>query len=171
MATICRTRATSGGTKGENYIYKKQIPVPSMFFLEYTINTLVIGYVVALRVHQVPRNAPKITCLLSASTAKQQNPQDSNETAFQLVLQCTYKQTTESSEVSLCIAIQDAHVFKWQVPHSHISLGRWPHKWQQTPSSFSSSSMVAPPLLTQTQAHEAKRLRADTEFAREYETE
>ena len=46
-------------------------------------------------------NSLKITCHLSASMAKQQSPQDNNETAFKLVLQCTYEQTTHSCKVQL----------------------------------------------------------------------
>ena len=92
---------------------------------------------------QMPGSSPKITYHLSDSTAKQQNPHNNNETAFKLVLQCPHEQNTEPCKVQLCRGMQDAHIFKWQVPHSDISPRRWPHNWQQTPSSFSSSEMVA----------------------------
>ena len=93
----------------------------------------------ATRLHCVhlPGNSPKITYHLSNSTAKQRSPQDNNKTAFKLVLQCTYEQTLQSCKVPLGSGMQDAHMFKWQVPHRDISLGHWPHNWQQTPSSFS----------------------------------
>ena len=68
---------------------------------------------------------------------------ENNEIAFNLVLHCPDEQPTQTCKVQLCRGMQDAHMFKWQVPHSDISPGRWPHNWQQTPSSFSSSSMVA----------------------------
>ena len=87
--------------------------------------------------------SPKNTSRLSSSTAKQQSPHHKNETAFNLVINCRYEQANQPCKVQLCKGMQDAHMFKWQVPHSDISPGRWPHNWQQTPSSFSSSTMVA----------------------------
>ena len=48
-------------------------------------------------------------------------------------------------------ALQDAHMFKWQVPHSDISPGQWPHNW--------------------TLAHQAKVHRVDTWSACGYKTE
>ena len=61
------------------------------------------------------------------SVAKQQSPQDNNQTAFKLVFQCLYEQTTQPCQVQLCRGMQDAHMFKWQVPHSNISPRPWPH--------------------------------------------
>ena len=60
---------------------------------------------VAMLLHYVhlPGNSPKIICHLSASTTKEQSPQDNNEAAFKWVLQCTYEQTTPSCKVQLCI--------------------------------------------------------------------
>ena len=55
---------------------------------------------------RMPGYSPKITCHLSDSTAKQQSPQDNNETAFKLVPQCPYEQTTNSSMsagIDMCI--------------------------------------------------------------------
>ena len=56
--------------------------------------------------------SPKITYHLCDSKAKQQSPQEKNETAFILVLQCLYEQTTEPCKVQLCRGMQDAHMFK-----------------------------------------------------------
>ena len=56
-------------------------------------------------------NLPKITCHLSASTAKQQSPQDDIKSAFKLVLQCTYEQTTQSCKVQLLSKVeQNTHM-------------------------------------------------------------
>ena len=66
--------------------------------------------------------SPKNTYHLSSSTAKQQSPHENNETAFNL-----NEQATQPCKVQLCKGMQDAHMFKWQVPHSDISPGRWPH--------------------------------------------
>ena len=84
-----------------------------------------LGQVVVLRAHCVhlPGNSPRITYHLLDSTAKQQSPQDDNKSAFKLVLQCTYEQTTQFCKVHICSGMQDAHMFKWQVPHTDISLG------------------------------------------------
>ena len=65
---------------------------------------------------QMPGYSPRIAYLLFDSTAKQQSPQDNNETAFKLVLQCLYEQTTQPCKVQLCRGMHDAHMFKWQVP-------------------------------------------------------
>ena len=42
-----------------------------------------------------------------------------------LVLHCPYEQTTQPCKAQLCRDMQDAHMFKWQVPHSDISPERW----------------------------------------------
>ena len=62
--------------------------------------------------------SPKNTCHLSSSTAKQQSPHENNETAFNLVINFRYKQATQPCKVQLCKGMQDAHMFKGQVPHS-----------------------------------------------------
>ena len=68
--------------------------------------------------------SPKNTCHLFSSTAKQQSPHENNKTAFTLVIKCRYKQANQPYKVQLCKGMQDAHMFKWQVPHSDISPGR-----------------------------------------------
>ena len=61
---------------------------------------------------QRPGYSPKNTCHLTSSTAKQQSPQENNETAFNLVLHCPYGQTTQPCKVQLWRGMQDAHMFK-----------------------------------------------------------
>ena len=84
------------------------------FMLCLTPQTRVLGNVVALCAHLVRtactyrETSPKITYHPSdSSTAEQQSPQDKNETAFKLVLQCTYEQTTQPYKVQLCSGMQD----------------------------------------------------------------
>ena len=86
-----------------------------------------------LRTHRLGYS-PKNTSHLSSSTAKHQSPHENNETALNLVINCRYEQANQPCKVQLCKGMQDAHMFKWQVPHSDISPRRWPHNWQQTPS-------------------------------------
>ena len=76
---------------------------------------------------QRPGYSPENTCHLTGSIAKQQSPHENNRTAFNLVLHYPYEQTTQPCKGQLCRGMQDAHMFKWQVPHSDISPRRWPH--------------------------------------------
>ena len=62
------------------------------------------------------RYSPKDTCHPSSSTAKQQSPHENNEAAFNLVMNCRYERATQPCKVQLCKGMQDAHMFKWQVP-------------------------------------------------------
>ena len=76
-----------------------------------------------LRTHRLGYS-PKNTCHLFTSKAKQQSPHQNNKTAFSLVIKCPYEQANQPYKVQLCKGMQDAHMFKWQVPHSDISPGQ-----------------------------------------------
>ena len=84
-------------------------PYPSYALVQATVDCVRTACI--LRTHR-PGYSSKNTCHLSGSTAKQQSPNENNETAFNLVLHCPYAQPTQTCIVRLCRGMQDAHMFR-----------------------------------------------------------
>ena len=61
-----------------------------------------------------------VTCLVARRSSKAHM----RTTKLPSTWNCPYEQTTQPCKVELCRGMQDAHMFKWQVPHSDISPGR-----------------------------------------------
>ena len=106
--------------------------------------------------------SPKNTSHLSSSTAKQQSPNENNETAFNLVINCRYEHANQPCKVQVCKGMQDAHMFKWQAPHSDISPGGGHATSNKHRHHFPPLQRLPPPVPIQTLAHEAKVHRVDT---------
>ena len=101
--------------------------------------TSTMGQVVALCVHcvrttcmlctQRPGYSPKNTCHLTGCTSKQQSPHENNETAFNLVVQCPYEQTTQSKGKWGTRATRTREVVRENC-HSHVEpreMETWRH--------------------------------------------